>query len=217
MKTTAPISFAGSQLAETRHVCAFFNNEEEEYRVLLPFIKDGFRCGHKAVHVLNPHQHGEHVERLVGAGIDPVAAERSGQLELRTNTETYLRDGLFDKDRMLQAFETIASGNAAGEFPLSRIVCRMDWAAEKQSYIDDVIEFESRVNHIWEHHEDAVICTYYLGKFGGDTVIDIMRTHPMIIIGGILQRNPFFAPPEEFLQELQERRTSRSRATSAGQ
>ena len=32
MKTAAPISFAGHQLAETRHVCAFFNSEEEEYR-----------------------------------------------------------------------------------------------------------------------------------------------------------------------------------------
>ena len=45
MKTvSAPISLAGSQLGETRHVCAFFNNDEEEYRILLPFIKDGLKC-----------------------------------------------------------------------------------------------------------------------------------------------------------------------------
>ena len=36
--------------------------------------------------------------------------------------------------------------------------------------------------------------------------MDIMRTHPMIIIGGILQENPFFVPPDEFLRELRERR-----------
>ena len=216
MKTTAPISFAGSQLAETRHVCAFFHSEEEEYRVLLPFIKEGFACGHKAVHVVNAHQRNEHMKRLVGAGIDPAAAERSGQLELRTNTEIYLRDGQFDKDRMLNSFEQIASGNATGGFPLSRIVCRMDWAAEGKSYTNDLIEFESRVNHVWEHHDDAVICTYHLGQFGGDTVIDIMRTHPMIIIGGILQRNPFFVPPGEFLKEFNERRIARSTSTSAG-
>ena len=156
------------------------------------------------------------MERLIGAGIDPATAERSGQLELRTNTETYLRDGKFDQDRMLQAFEQIASGNASGRFPLSRIVCRMDWAGEGQSYINDLVEFESRVNHIWEDHDDAVICTYHLGKFGGDTIIDIMRTHPMVIIGGILQRNPFFAAPSEFLQELRERQVGRSSSTAAG-
>ena len=55
-----PISLAASQLSETRHVCAFFNNDEEEYQTLLPFIKDGFKAGDKAVHVLNPKQHSDH-------------------------------------------------------------------------------------------------------------------------------------------------------------
>ena len=30
----------------TRHVCAFFNSDEEEYRVLIPFIKDGFNANY---------------------------------------------------------------------------------------------------------------------------------------------------------------------------
>ena len=85
MSTAAPISFAGSQLAETRHVCAFFNSDEEEYRVLLPFIKDGFECGHKAVHVVNPDQRSEHMQRL-GCGRD-----RSGgsgtQWPIRTSNQ----------------------------------------------------------------------------------------------------------------------------------
>lgn len=205
----APISVAGSQLRETRHVCAFFNNDEEEYRVLLPFIKDGFKSGDKAVHVLNPQQHPDHLQRLAAAGIDPAAAQQSGQLELRVNTEVYLPDGRFDQDRMLQVFEQLASGNASGGFPLSRICCRMDWAVEDRSHVDDVIEFESRVNDVWRHHDDAVICTYHLGQFGGDAVIDIMRTHPMVIVGGILQHNPFFVPPDEFLREFRQRRVVR--------
>ena len=28
----------------------------------------------------------------------------------------------------------------------------------------------------------------------------------MIVIGGLLQRNPFFVPPDEFLKELRARR-----------
>ncbi len=207
---TAPISIAGSHLVETRHVCAFFNNDEEEYRILLPFIKDGMKCGDKAVHVLNPEQHQDHLQRLTAAGIDPAATQQSGQLELRTNTEVYLPDGRFDQDRMLGVFEQLASGNTTGEFPMSRICCRMDWAMKDQSHVDEVIEFESRVNDVWLNHDDAVICTYHLGQFGGDAVIDIMRTHPMVIIGGLLQQNPFFVPPDEFLQEFRQRRAGRS-------
>jgi hypothetical protein len=215
MKSAAPpIHFAGSQLDESRHVCAFFHSADEEYRVLLPFIKEGFECGDKAVHVVSPNRRGDHLKRLAAGGIDTTAAEQSGQLELQASTETYLRDGLFDQDRMLEAFEHMASGNAEGGYPLSRIYCQMDWAAEGRSSIDDVIEFESRVNDVWRRHDDAVICVYDLAKFGGEAVIDIMRTHPMIVIGGSLQQNPFFVPPEEFLNELRERRDARA-ATKA--
>jgi hypothetical protein len=39
-------------------------------------------------------------------------------------------------------------------------------------------------------------------KFGGDVLIDVLRTHPMALIGGVLQVNPFFVPADEFLEEL---------------
>jgi len=211
----APMPFAGSQLDKPRHVCAFFNNDEEEYRVLLPFIKDGFQCGHKAIHVVNPNQCQDHLRRLAAVGIDSSAAKQSGQLGLRTSMDVYLPDGRFDQDRMIAVFEQLASGSAKGGFQLSRICCRMDWVVEDQSHVDDVIEFESRVNDVWRRHDDAVICTYQLGKFGGDVVIDILRTHPMVVIGGILQRNPFYIPPEQFLREFRRHRICQSTSPAA--
>jgi hypothetical protein len=36
-----------------------------------------------------------------------------------------------------------------------------------------------------------------------------MRTHPMVIVGGVLYQNPFFVPPEEFLGELRQRQAAR--------
>jgi hypothetical protein len=33
----------------------------------------------------------------------------------------------------------------------------------------------------------------------------------MIILGGILQENPFFVPPDEFLRELRQRSTAGTR------
>jgi hypothetical protein len=38
-KSTAPISLAGSQFGDIRHVCAFFNSDDDEYRVLLPLLR----------------------------------------------------------------------------------------------------------------------------------------------------------------------------------
>jgi hypothetical protein len=212
MNSTAhPVSLAGSQLGELRHVCAFFADDEEEYRVLLPFIQEGLSVGDRAVHVVNPEQRQEHMGRLAAKGIDTGAHQRSGQLEVHDNTDVYLRDGHFDQDRMLTTFEEIAaSTRAKGDYPSSRIVCRMDWVTGHPSRIENVIEFESRVNDVWSRYNDTVICTYHLSMFRGDAVIDIMRTHPLVIIGGLLQQNPFYTRPDEFLREYrgQRRRAS---------
>lgn len=90
----------------------------------------------------------------------------------------------------------------------------MEWALEDKPGIHDLLEYEAQANDIWLHQEgpvNPVICTYDLTKFSGDVVIDIMRTHPMIIIGGILQENPFSVPPDEFLRDLRERRLVRKK------
>ena len=29
-----------------------------------------------------------------------------------------------------------------------------------------------------------------------------MRTHPLVILAGVLQDNPFFVPPDQYLREL---------------
>jgi hypothetical protein len=206
-RTSQPISLAGSQLGELRHVCALFADDAEEYRVLLPFVEEGFTRGDRAVHVVNPTQRQEHLSRLAAKGIDTTAHQHSGRLQVHNNTEVYLRDGRFDQDRMLATFEQMAAATrTAGDFPANRIVCRMDWASGHPSRIQDVIEFESRVNEVWDRYDDAVICTYHLGQFRGDDIINIMRTHPMVIIGGLLQQNPFFARPEEFLREYRGQR-----------
>ena len=101
MQAQRSIRLAGTQLGTVRHVCAFFANDEEEYRVLLPFIQEGLSGGDRAIHVVNPGQRQEHLRRLATEGIDTAAKQSSGQLQVQANTDVYLRDGRFDQDRML--------------------------------------------------------------------------------------------------------------------
>jgi hypothetical protein len=44
------VHLAGATLGEHRRICAFFHSADEDYRVLLPFIKEGLRRGEKAYH-----------------------------------------------------------------------------------------------------------------------------------------------------------------------
>jgi hypothetical protein len=47
---------------------------------------------------------------------------------------------------------------------------------------------------------------YDLNRHSGSVVMDILRTHPMVIIAGVLQENPLYVPPDEFLQDLRQRK-----------
>jgi hypothetical protein len=200
-----PIRLAGAELGPSRHVCAFFRNSDEEYRALLPFIKEGFERGERAFHVVNPALRDDHVRRLEFAGIATAAAQQRGQFELRNWADAYLRDGHFDQNRMLALIQgALESGHQQG-FPLTRLVAHMEWALEDRPGVDDLVEYETRLNHLLPRYDDPVICEYDLATFGADVVVDILRTHPMIIIGGILQENPFFVPPDAFLRELRAR------------
>jgi hypothetical protein len=199
-----PIRFAGSALGDKRHVCAFFSSPEEEYRVLLPFIKEGLERGDKGFHVVDPQLRAEHRRRLDGAGIDVATAEKSGGLKLYDWEENYLPDGRFDQDRMLAAWTNALAAARADGFPLTRVVAHMEWGLEDREGVSDLIEYEARFNLI-EHSRDVVICTYDITRYSGDFVVDIMRTHPMVLMGGVLLENPFYVPPATFLRQLKER------------
>lgn len=87
----APVPCAGSQLLESRHVCAFFHDLDEEYRVLLPFIRDGFARGDRAFHVVDPKLREEHLRRLRAAGIDAAQSAPTGSSSCAIGTPPIFR------------------------------------------------------------------------------------------------------------------------------
>jgi hypothetical protein len=199
---------AGASLGQHRHICAFFNDLDEQHRVLRSFIKEGFERGDKAFHIMDPELWEDHLKRLADAGIDVRQAMGTGQLELRRWQDAYLRDDRFDQDAMLGLLEEVFQSGAASSYPLIRFVSRVEWALVDKAGRDNWLEYETRVNYVMAKYDNPAICTYDLSKFSASVLIDIMRTHPVVIIGGVLQENPFFVPPDQFLLELRERRRS---------
>jgi len=200
------VSLCGAVLDRHRHVCAFFNSKEEEYRILLPFIKEGLAQGDKAFHIVNAQHREERLRRLEEAGVDLAEAERQGKVEVRVWEEAYLQGGRFDQNAMLALIEEVLQSGKAANHGLTRLWANMEWALEDRPGVDDIVEYESRLNYVLPKYDDAVVCTYDLAKFSATVIMDILRTHPLVIVGGILQENPFFVPPDEFLKELRERR-----------
>ena len=200
-----PVRLAGRELDRTCHACAFFHNREEEFRILLPFAREGFERGEKLFNAVDARHRQERLHRFREAGIDANAAGREGQVEVRSWEEVHLRESHFDQNAMLALIEEVLTSGKAGGYGLTRFWANMEWALEGLPGVEDLVEYETRLNYILPKYDDVVVCTYDLNRFGAPVVMDILRTHPMVIVGGILQENPFYVPPDQFLRELRER------------
>lgn len=209
MPALAPLRLAGTFLRDYRHVCALFATPDDEYRVLLPFIRDGLRNGERGIHVI-PDAREDHLDRLREVGIDVDATQRSGQLEVLGSRATYLRDGRFDQNTMLDFIRhALEAGRSLG-FSRTRLIAHAELVMTSFDGANDFIEYESRLNYLLPRYEDPVICTYDLSQISASIAVDVLRTHPLAIIGTVVHENPFFVPPDTLLTELRDRRASRA-------
>jgi hypothetical protein len=199
-RSNAPgtVTFAGRMLDRYRHVCAFSSGSGEQAAVLDPFVQEGLDGGERLLYLVNPTTSAAPVNRLRHLGYDAAALLEEHRCEVRTWTETYLRGGSFDQTAMLEVLHGLLIGH---DEPRLRMIADMAWAAERAEVADDLIEFESKANLIHADHPHVVICIYDAEQFDGSFVIDILRTHPLVLIGGMLQQNPFFVAPSAFLEE----------------
>jgi hypothetical protein len=158
METThQPVHLAGSVLDRTRHVCAFFHSRDEEYRVLLPFVKEGFERGDKAFHITDPANIPEHLRQLQRAGVNVAGAQRVSQLEVHPWQAIHLREGRFDQKAMLELIAEVLTNGKAQGFPMTRFIANMEWSLEERPGVEEIVEYESRLNYLLPNFEDAVI------------------------------------------------------------
>ena len=200
------VRLAGSTIDCRCHICAFFDSRDQEYEILLPFMKEGFDAGDKAFHILDQGYREERLRRLTESGIDAAAAEQRGQLEVRAWENAYLRPGRFDQYAMFALLEEVLQADKQRGFGMTRLWANMEWALQDFPGVHDVVAYESRLNHILPKYDTVTVCTYDVAKFSASLLIDILRTHPYAIVGGILQVNSFYVPPDQFLHELDGRR-----------
>lgn len=200
------LSLAGTPL-KYFHICAFFNSRDEEYDVLNPFYKEGIDQNEQVFNIVNPDFQSDHMQRLSHGGIDTHHCEACGQLSVLPWQQAYLdENGKFDKNRMLSTVEHLTGQGRDQGFARLRIMGNMDWVFQGVPGAEEILEYEAEVNEVLSRNRQPAVCVYDIAKLSGSMMMDILRTHPLAIIGGMVQENPFYTPPEEMLNELRTRR-----------
>jgi hypothetical protein len=194
----------GMQLGVGDHICGFYRKPAERDDILIPFLVEGLRAGDKCTCVVDSctpddvlASMSEHIE------VDPYVSVR--QLEVLDSYGTYLADGGFLPERMLKFWEAKARQSLGGERPctdgtgVARNIGDMSWAHRSQDAIAELIGYESELNRIMSNFPQVNLCLYDLTRCSGDLIMDVLKTHPKALLGGMVIDNPYYLEPDEFL------------------
>lgn len=199
MTAEAAREVLGLELRVGDHICGFYRQPSERDDILIPFLVEGLEAGDKCTCVVDSctpddvlASMADHIE------VDPYVADR--RLEVLDSYGTYLADGGFLPERMLKFWEGKARQDPRPDGPArARNIGDMSWAHRDEAVVSDLMGYESELNRIMSNFPQVNLCLYDLTRCSGDLLMDVLRTHPKALLGGMVIDNPYYLGPDEFL------------------
>jgi DcmR-like sensory protein len=179
------------------HACVFYRASAGRDEVLLPYLRAGLLAGDKCICVVDSAATAEEVDRLFADR----AADR--QLEVHLSDTSYLAGGSFTREHMLAFWDEHLAKAVELGFDFCRLVGEMTWALRDVPGVEDLVRYEAELNRMTTGYPTAVLCLYDLDRFSGEVVAEVVKTHPKVLIGGMLVENPYYIGPDEFLRQTQ--------------
>lgn len=183
------------------HTCSLYETPEEQFSVITPFIRQGLLDNAKCIYVADENPVGEVIKRLSSAIPDIESYIAKGALVLLDKSKAYLEHGYFSPELMIEAIKILVSESKQQGYGNLRITGEMTWALSGEPGAERLMEYESRVNHLYESLDAMAICQYNISLFSPETIKHLLLTHPVIIYKGNFCRNFNYVTPEEYLRE----------------
>ena len=189
----------GLQLRVGDHICGFYRQASERDEILIPFLVEGLKAGDKCTCVVDSCTPDD-VLAGMSAHLEVGPYLSDCRLEVLDSYGTYLAGGGFLPERMLQFWEAKARQNPRPDGPRpARNIGDMSWAHRDESVVSVLMGYESELNRIMSNFPQVNLCLYDLTRCSGDLIMDVLRTHPKALLGGMVIDNPYYLDPDEFL------------------
>src|SRR5882672_2460800 len=196
---TTPLIAALEQLGPHEHFCSIYEGPEEHYAVAIPFIRIGLERGEKCIYIADDGAVGEVRQAMQSEGIDVDRATASNALVLATKEQAYLEHGSFHPDWMFTFWKEATQSAMSEGFSALRATGETEWVVRGARGLERWMEYESRLNHSLAENNCSALCQYNRRLFPPELILDVIRTHPVVVYGGTVCRNLYYVPPEEFL------------------
>jgi len=180
------------------HVCAFYRGDADRDRLLTGYLSAGLIAGDKCICIVDSAGTAKRLEALAGASWEPGPFDC--QLDIHLPESTYLADGEFTTSDMLTFWtENMIKAEIEG-YSFYRLVGEMTWALRNVPGVEHLVGYESELNRVTSSYPVIVLCLYDLDRFSGEVVVNVVKTHPQVLVQGILVENPYYIGPDEFLR-----------------
>lgn len=191
------------KLSLHEHLCVIYETREEQFAVASPFLATGLERGEKCLLFADENTAAAVLDALRKRGTDVDPHLRGGALTITHKRDTDLRQGRFDPDRWIGFLIEASAEAAASRFSALRILGDLSGALREDTSTGNFLEYESGVNRFVRDHNARMICQYSRNLDSPEFMLGIIRTHPVVVYGGLVCKNPYYVPPEEFLKPNQ--------------
>ena len=180
------------------HICTLFRRDSERLPAVVPFLLEGIRRNDRCMYFSDRLDKEDLFDSLMAA-VPMNEEELEARVTFRRVEDVYLKDGRFDRDRMLgflvrsqeEAFKEGRAGlTAAGE---------TSWAARCVSGDSELIDYEARVNLLYPDMSADLLCEYSESDFDAATLANAIRAHPKVLVRGVVCGNPYYLSPETLM------------------
>src|SRR6266403_3615500 len=196
---TTPLIAALEQLGPHDHFCSIYESPEEHYAVAIPFIRIGLDRGEKCIYIADDGTVGDVREAMQSEGIDVDSATASNALVLATKEEAYLEHGSFRPDWMFTFWKEATELAMSQGFSALRATGETEWVLRGGRGLERWMEYESKLTHTLSESNCSALCQYNRRLFPPELILDVIRTHPVVVYGSTVCRNLYYVPPDEFL------------------
>jgi DNA-binding CsgD family transcriptional regulator len=186
------------QLQSGDHVCGLYRGEAERDALLVPYLQAGLHSGDHCLCLIDQITPADVLDR-VSNGVDARVYVESNQLEVDRATNAYLRSGRFSSDDMIDFLAAKAKSSTSNGRNRLRAVGEMSWVLPTPPGAEEFFEYESALNSFVSKHPPVLLCLYDLNVFGGTLLVDLLQTHPKVLLGGMVLTNPNYLTPKDYL------------------
>ncbi|HKP02687.1 MAG TPA: MEDS domain-containing protein [Chthoniobacterales bacterium] len=187
------------QLGPHDHFCSIYESPEEHYAVAIPFMQMGLERGEKCIYIAGDGTTDHVRQRMESEGIDVERATESNALVVAGKEQAYLKHGSFDPDWMFNFWKEATDSAMSEGFSALRVTGETEWVVRGGQGLERWMEYESKLTHALLENNCSALCQYNRRHFPPDVILDVIRTHPVVVYRGTVCRNFFYVPADEFL------------------